>query len=154
MILNYYKMTGEELERIFKLSKIKADDFAERLGIKKTKLYSQFKQRFVEGEIEERLVTDPDLASKRMLLSVKEPDRERVSERKTSGPSPELWHKSMEMLNETLSLVKGLVETVKDDNRHIKETSKFIQDDAALFKAVVQQGIEQGAIKFVLPKKG
>lgn len=132
MVINYYKMSGEELKRIFDISGFNGDQFAERLGIKRTKLYNEFGKREISAEVEKKLISDPELSSKRQLFKV----TEQVSEQSETSFSPgyELWAKTIEMLQETMKLIV-------DDN-------KFIKEDAEVFRSVVKRGVEEGAIIF------
>lgn len=58
----------------------------------------------------------------------------------------EEFTKVIETLSATIKLLNELNEVIKENNR-------FIRDDAAIFRKIVQDGIDQGAIKFGLPAK-
>lgn len=136
MIVNYYKMSGEELKRIFDVSGLAGDQFAERLGVKRTKLYSEFGKSEISAELEKKLIGDPELASKRQLFKLGEQRPEHSSE-PAFTPGYELWSKTIEMLQDTLKIIV-------DDN-------KFIKRDAEVYRTIVERGIQEGAIVF---KKG
>lgn len=143
MIVNYHHMGGEELKRIYEISGLNSDLFAERLGISRAKLYTQFKQKTVDHEIQQRVIGDPELAKNRQLFRL--PGEEDTAQ-KTSGPGMELLAKSMEMINETLLMVKDSLRIISDDN-------KFIKEDAEIYRTIVKEGMSQGAIKFIEPKR-
>lgn len=155
MILTYYRMTSDELSRIFeeakrKNKKLTKDDFGERIGVGRTKLYEYFRGAPIEEEdskkIEAKIKGDPELLGYRTLLEVNQDKRPAINPPGTgtvaaagSTTSPELWDKALSMLNDTLQLLKGTIDTVRDDNR-------FIKEDATLYRDMVKKGIQEGAL--------
>jgi transcriptional regulator with XRE-family HTH domain len=160
MILTYYRMTSDELYRIFteakrKNRKLTKDDFAERIGVGRTKLYDYFKGVAIEPgdskNIEARIIGDPELRGFSTLMEVTDKRTELPAKSTTVATagqtnSPELWEKALNMLNDTLQLLKGTIDTVRDDN-------KFIKEDATIYRDVVKQGIQNGALVWHKPKK-
>jgi UTP:GlnB (protein PII) uridylyltransferase len=135
-------MTGDELKRIYKMSGLKADDFAARLKMERHQLYTQFgrQSKPIDLEIETALKNDPALAKEQFLSE--------VQQNLPAGPGPtvELLAKSLDMINETLVMIKNSLNIIADDNR-------FIKEDAEIYRSIVKSGIDQGAIKFAGFKK-
>lgn len=141
MVINYYKMSGDELKRIYKISGLKSEDFAAKLKLVKHQLYTQFSRgsKAIDREVEDELKANPELAKHQGILEV-EPINSPI-EQINSGPSAELHAKVIDMLRETLTLIKDQSATIADDNRVIKE-------HAEIFSNLVKQGVEDGIIVF------
>lgn len=158
MIISYYKMTGDELSRIFfeakkKNKKLTKDAFADRIGVGRTKLFDIFKGVPLDEddakEIENKIKADAELNSARTLIHVPDKSTDVAPDRASipyGGPGLELLAKSMEMINETLKMVKDSLTIISDDN-------KFIKEDAEIYRSIVKEGMNRGAIKFVEPKR-
>lgn len=148
-------MSGDELKRIYKLSELDADQFAELLNQtlatrgRKTPfirhhLYTQFSRggKAVDADIEKAVVATPEIAKLQMLLQVQPQSEEDPSG--LPGTTNELMEKALAMVNETLKMLKDSYSIIKDDNA-------FIKEDAKIFRSVVEEGVKQGAIVFKAP---
>lgn len=159
MILTYYRMTGEELNRIYNEAKLKnkklsVDEFADRIGIGRTKLYGLFKLGQIDEKdaktIEDHLKNDPELGQYRTLMKVgpdvRPTDHHGTLAIASQSPSPDLWGKALDMLNDTLVLLKGTIDTIRDDN-------KFIKEDAEVLRSVVKKAVQEGSIRYAKPPR-
>lgn len=159
-------MTGLELSRIFNEAKLRnkkltKDAFADRIGVGRTKFYDYLKGVPIDEDeaksIDVHLKGDAELNQLRTLIEVradKRPVKDNALPDKGHGMlvnagqshSPELWEKALNMLNDTLQLLKGTIDTVRDDN-------KFIKEDAALYRDIVKKGVEEGAVAWGKPNR-
>lgn len=127
MVINYHKMSGEELKRIYDVSGLNGEDFAEKLGVSRGKLYMQFKQKTVDEDLQLKILTDPDISKNRQLFKVLDNSAQEETPANNFYPGGELMAKALEMINESLLLTKDALITIRDDNQHIKKTSDFFQ---------------------------
>jgi hypothetical protein len=139
MNVSYYKMSGDELKRIYKVSGLKSEQFAARIGLEKHQLYTQFSRQGkpVDMEIEVALKKVPDLAKFQQNLAIGHVD-EPPSE---YHPGQDLMAKALSMINETLQLIK-------DDHSIIKTSNDHIREEASFYRDILRQGFKEGAIAF------
>lgn len=151
MIITYEKMTGRELENIYfeckKSLKLTQADFAKRLGIGRTKLHEQFKVQKVDEEISKAVIADPELASMRTLIRVPDTGSEQLSDEKSKFfPENGVLVKTLEMLNDTLLVLKSNNEDLKAANNTLTENNSHIRGEATFLRKIVEKGFNEGLI--------
>jgi hypothetical protein len=145
MLVNYEKMTGQELENIFISlkrtdKKITQVDFAKRLGIGRTKLLEQFKVARIDQDIEKMVLEDPELASKRTLINISEQTSEQLpDEMPKFHQGQDMLAKTLEMINETQILLKKSMDTITTNNNHIRGEATFL-------RKIVERGFDEGLL--------
>lgn len=134
MRVNYIKMTGPELKKIYVTSGMNGAEFAKRLGISRAGLYLMFKDKLVGDEIEYRLTHDPELGKFRQMMST-------GGENQISRPTETLYREVMEMARNTMSLFQ---QSLTLHEKEFESTEK----DLETFRALINQGIRTGAISY------
>lgn len=147
-------MTGDEFKTICALAKLRLDldqaQMSARLGIGKTKYHELRKLRNgqIDKDVEQKILADPELAALRTIFHIPDKSSEQLSDSEPDKyhPSDQLMAKSLNMINDTLLLVKSALETIKDDNRHIKKTSDFHQ-------SILEAAHKDGHLMLIAKKK-
>jgi len=128
------KMTGEELERVWKNSGLTNDDIQPRLGISPASYYNYIKLDEVPLKVESRIDTDPELARiKNRELS------------KTDQDPPIKAGELVKFINDTFSMIRDQAST-------LTTAVNSLSDDNKLLRRLVESGLDSGALKW--DKKG
>lgn len=139
-----YKMTGKEFQELYKRAKRtykSVQKFADHLNIGRTSIYEAFMMEHIPHDIDEAIDKDPELVKLKNKIMRGDQPPEVMEDESTevyAGPSDKMFERaftaimiSIENTASSIAQNSALLETVKDDN-------KFIKDDAMEFRAMAQ----------------
>lgn len=143
MIVHYHHMTGDELKRIYKISGLKSEEFASKLGLEKHQLYTQFgrQAKKIDREIEEKLKEVSELAQHQLIL-VKQQNSSSEAKSEDSGPQV------VKFLTDTIQVLKDVLVKGEKQSEAIIESNKHIREEAAMYRRMLLDGYEAGLLQW------
>lgn len=133
-------MTGDELYKVYNVSGLTPEEFAVRVGVSRAKLYTQFKQKEVDLDVQLKIKGDPELTAKRTLIELNEKNSEQLPDQMPKYyPGQDMLAKTLEMINDTLTILKRDNDTLIENNKHIREEANFL-------RGIMQDGYNQGLL--------
>jgi hypothetical protein len=154
MIVHYYKMTGDELKRIYKISELKSDEFASKLRIERHQLYTKFSRgtKMIDRVVEDAVKNDSDLA-KHQLLVIKQQNLSPEQQQSEPNDVVKLLSDTIQVMRDLLvkgekrdNLIDKAISALTDDNRHIKA-------EAENYRRMFADAYDAGLIQWAKPKK-